>query len=200
MSTAPIWTGSSRSPDHQGVVAPLVQRKHSQWALSTCWESMKDLDTRAAEIIEEVVYITVATASDDGDPWNSPVFSAYDRNYTFYWGSHTDSQHSRNIRSNGRAFLVIYDSTVPAGTGEGVYIRASAAEVTEPSEVAAAHRLLRDRRPVPFWKPDDIGGDAPIRLFKAVPDRVWMNDDGEVNGTYIDKRTAVTLGAGIHDR
>jgi len=154
---------------------------------------VKDLSGRAREIVEKVIYITIATVSDDGQPWNSPVFSAYDRDYSFYWGSHRESQHSRNVRANGRVFLVIYDSTVPAGTGEGVYVRARAEEIADPDEIAAAHRLLQERRPVPFWSLQDITGNAPVRLFKAVPEQAWMNSDGELDGTFIDERCAVTL-------
>ena len=44
------------------------------------------LSKRAKEIIERVIYITIASISDDGRPWNAPVFSAYDEDFSFYWG------------------------------------------------------------------------------------------------------------------
>jgi general stress protein 26 len=77
----------------------------------------------AKEIIEKIQYITIATVSKDGEPWNTPVYSAYDEDYNFYWISWKENQHSKNIAENNQVFSVIYDSTVPEGTGEGVYIR-----------------------------------------------------------------------------
>jgi Pyridoxamine 5'-phosphate oxidase len=68
------------------------------------------------------IYITIATADSNGQPWNTPLYAAYDEHYNFYWASWTESVHSRNIRQNPAVFLVVYDSTVPEGTGEGIYI------------------------------------------------------------------------------
>ena len=31
-------------------------------------------------------------------------------------------------------------------------------------------------------------GDNPRRVYKAIPKKIWMNDVGEVNGNYVDKR------------
>ena len=67
---------------------------------------MKDLNKRAKEIIAEIMYVTIASVTEDGMPWNSPVFSAYDDDYNFYWGTHKDSQKAKNIRSNKNVFLV----------------------------------------------------------------------------------------------
>ena len=151
----------------------------------------KQLSRRAQEIIDRILYVTIATVSEAGRPWNSPVFSAHDKELNFYWGSHVDSQHSKNIRATRRVFLVIYDSTVEAGQGEGVYVEASCHEITEPSEIGAAHKILQDRRSVPYWKLNEVTAPAPVRLFKAVPERIWMNDDGERDGQFIDIRKEV---------
>lgn len=153
----------------------------------------KNLSKRAKEIIHDIDYITIASVTKDGLPWNSPVFSAFDDDYNFYWGTNKDSQKARNIESNPNVFLVIYDSTVPAGEGEGVYIQATSTQLTDPQEIADAHRLLQGRRPVPYWKLEQVQGDAPVRLYKAVPQRVWMNEDGEKDGHYVDIRTDIKL-------
>ena len=126
-------------------------------------------------------------------PWNTPVYSAFDKDYNFYWGTHIDSQKAKNIRNNENVFLVIYDSTVPPGTGEGVFIQAKARQLARPDEVQQAYEILRDRRPTPFWKPEAFGEKGPVRLFTAVPQKAWMNDDGEKNGHYIDIRTEIKL-------
>ena len=88
-----------------------------------------ELVHRAREIIEKIIYITIATVCEDGSPWNTPVYSAYDEQYTFYWISSLDAVHSKNVNRTGKVFLVIYDSIVSEGTGEGVYIQAYAEEI-----------------------------------------------------------------------
>lgn len=148
---------------------------------------------RAKGIIEKIFYITIASISEDGHPWNAPVFSAYDKDYNFYWGSYRDSQHSRNIRSNKNIFLVIYDSTVPAGKGEGVYMKAAAKEIEDLEEIEFAHRILETRHSVPYWKLEQVQGSGAIRLYKAVPEKVWMNGEGEADGHYIDVRVEIQL-------
>lgn len=148
---------------------------------------------RAREIIEKIFYITIASISEDGQPWNAPVFSAYDKDYNFYWGSYKDSQHSRNIRFNKNIFLVIYDSTVPAGKGEGVYIRATAKEIEDSKEIEFTHRLLAARHVVPYWKLEQVQGSGPIRLYKAALEKIWMNGEGEIDGHYIDVRVEIQL-------
>jgi general stress protein 26 len=153
---------------------------------------MNDLSKRAKEIIAKIQYATIASVTDGGMPWNSPVFSAYDEDYNFYWGTHVDSQKAKNIRANSNVFLVIYDSTVPSGTGEGVYIRATAQQLSDPDEVRHVFNLLQDRHTTPFWDFAAVSS-GPIRLFKAVPKQTWMNDDGHKNGHYIDIRTEITL-------
>ncbi|MBI2028282.1 MAG: pyridoxamine 5'-phosphate oxidase family protein [Candidatus Levybacteria bacterium] len=83
----------------------------------------KELNKRAREIIAKILYITIATSTKDGIPWNSPVYSAFDESYNFYWISWLENQHSKNIKDNNQVFIVIYDSTVPEGMGKGVYIQ-----------------------------------------------------------------------------
>lgn len=151
----------------------------------------RQLSKRAQEIIDKILYVTIASVDGNGQPWNSPVFSAHDENLNFYWGSHIDSQHSKNIKDTGKVFLVIYDSTVEAGAGEGVYVEAAAGEILDPVEIKRVHKLLQGRRPVPYWKLNEVVAPAPVRLFKATPSQIWMNDDGERDGQYIDVRKEV---------
>jgi nitroimidazol reductase NimA-like FMN-containing flavoprotein (pyridoxamine 5'-phosphate oxidase superfamily) len=153
---------------------------------------MDDRISKAQEIISKIIYITIASA-DNGQPWNSPVYSAYDENYNFYWVSDRNGQHSRNIRTNENIFIVIYDSTVPQGTGEGVYIKAKALEVNDRDEAAKASRLLAGRKNKNPRNPEEYLGAYPRRVYKAIPEKVWMNGEGELNGNYIDTRFEVDL-------
>lgn len=154
---------------------------------------MKDLSKRAKEIIANINYITIASVTPEGLPWNSPVFSNFDEDYNFYWGTHKDSQKARNIAQNNNVFLVIYDSTVPPGTGEGVYVKAVAEQINDPEEVKRVFDLLKGRHATEFWDFEAVSETGPIRLYKAIPQQVWMNNDGEKDGHYIDIRTEVRL-------
>jgi hypothetical protein len=148
------------------------------------------LSSAASSIIRRVEYATLATVDAKGYPWNAPVYCAFDQDYNCYWGSHKDSQHAINIRGNGRVFLVIYNSTVAPGQGEGVYIQASCSEIDGPDDIKVAHGLIQARRaPIPYWKLEQFSAsDSPIRLYKAVPEHIWINDEDHVRNTYIDIR------------
>jgi general stress protein 26 len=153
----------------------------------------KNLSKRAKEIISNIYYITIASVTKDGMPWNSPVFSAFDEDYNFYFGTHKDSQKAKNIKNNENVFLVIYDSSVRPGTGEGVYIRAKAQQMTDPREVKRVFDLLKQRHATDFWDFAALSEAGPIRLYKVVPDKAWMNDNGSKDGHYVDIRTEIDL-------
>ena len=156
---------------------------------------MEKLAKRAKGIISKIQYITIATSSKEGIPWNSPVYSAFDEDYSFYWASWKENQHSRNIAENNQVFLVIYDSTVPEGTGEGVYIQAKAHMLAEEKEIekALSHLYRRKGEDPNKREAKEFLGGYPRRVYKAVPEKVWLNDVGEINGNYIDKRVEVKL-------
>ncbi len=149
--------------------------------------------TKAKELIKKIPYITIATISKDGHPWNAPVFAAYDENYNFYWGTDKNSQKSKNIVFNKNVFLVIYDSNDHPGEGFGVYIKAVAEELTDPKEIEMAHKLICYRHIVPYWKLEEVQGDTPIRLYKATLEKVWVNGEGQENNHYIDTRVEIEL-------
>jgi general stress protein 26 len=153
----------------------------------------KDLSKRAREIVAEIRYITIASVTPDGEPWNSPVFGAYDNNYNFYFGTHKDSQKAKNIRSNNNVFLAIYNSTVPPGAGEGVYIEGKAQQLTDIDEIKYAYEIMKKRHDDHFWEFTALDGSGPINVYKVEPNRVWMNDSGQKDGYYIDIRTSVKL-------
>lgn len=132
---------------------------------------------KAAEIIRKIPYITLATVSNDGQPWNSPLWSVYDENLNFYWSSDQRSIHSGNLRNNDKVFCVIYDSTMAEGTGEGVYFQGKAYELTESELLVECPS--RD-------KPINFKSNNILKIYKVVPDKIWMNDDEkDKNGKYI---------------
>lgn len=149
--------------------------------------------SKAKETIEKILYITIATVDENGQPWNTPVYSAYDTHYNFYWASWEGAQHSKNIERNPKAFLVIYDSTVPEGTGFGVYIQAKAKKLVDKTEIKEALSHLYSRKNKEPRKPEEFLGKFPRRIYKATPQKIWVNDDATVNGNFIDNRKEISL-------
>jgi general stress protein 26 len=152
-----------------------------------------DLSQRAKEIISDILYITIATTTKDGQPWNTPVYSSFDDKYNFFWASWVETQHSKNIGENNNVFLVIYDSTVQEGKGEGVYIKAKAYELTDSTEIEHATKIHYARKNATPRKVEEFLGNSPRRMYKAVPEKVWMNSNAELEGKPIDLRTEITL-------
>lgn len=62
------------------------------------------------EILKSQNYLCLATVSTDNIPWSSPVAYVCDNDFFLYFVSSIDSLHSRNIASNNRIALSIYDS------------------------------------------------------------------------------------------
>jgi uncharacterized protein YhbP (UPF0306 family) len=147
----------------------------------------------AREVIEKIEYINLATVTSEGNPWNSPVYTAYDKDYTFYWASDQANIHSQNISQNSNVFAVIYDSTAPAGEGFGVYLKGTAVMVTNPIEMAKAIALLYGRSKEKLVAIEIFMKRFPRRLYKFVPETVWVNGDGTKDGDFVDIRTEIPL-------
>lgn len=143
----------------------------------------------AQQILDSIKYITIATVSNDGQPWNTPVAAFhFENDHTFYWASWQENQHSKNIRANKKTFVVVYDST-PADNqpSAGVYMQGKAFELTDEKEVMQAALVFKDDQ----YNSSDgkqYLGDYPRRIYKFVPEKIWMNDDSEVNGSFVDVR------------
>lgn len=156
---------------------------------------MKDYVAEAKKIIEENIYLTVAT-SDGSKPWISPLFFAYDQNYNFYWVSGKDALHSKLIRSNPQVAIVIFDSRAPEGDGDGVYFEATCVELTSEEDISKAMAVLNKRITRDEYKIKDVGGvtgEGLWRIYKATPQKTYKLSETVINGQYIDKRVEITL-------
>lgn len=142
----------------------------------------------AKKVMDKVKYITVATVDGNGQPWNTPVAGFhFDNDYTLYWASWQNNQHSKNIRSNNKIFIVIYDSTPTDAPTQGVYIQAIASELNEEEEVMQA-ALVFGNDPYNTSDGKEYLNDKPRRVYKAVPQKIWVNSDSEITGNFIDIR------------
>jgi hypothetical protein len=123
----------------------------------------------ARRIIDAGQYMVLATADEGGRPWASPVWFATSGYTEFFWVSSPAATHSRNIALRPAVGIVIFDSQAPIGAGQGVYMTAEASAVTGP-DIDRGIGVF-SRRSVAqggsAWTPDDVRGDAPIRLYLA---------------------------------
>ena len=149
---------------------------------------------KAKQVINDIIYLTVATSDKNNKPWNSPVYSAFDKNYNFYWASWKENQHSKNITENENVFAVIYDSTASESTGFGVYMKGKARQLGKKDmiEIIKSLKLLYSRKNKKPRKPEDFLAILPRRIYKFIPEQIWVNYDGDIKGKFVDTRIDIT--------
>jgi len=72
-------------------------------------------------------------------------------------------------------YLTCFDSTVLPSDSNGVYIKAHGAEISDPDEIAHAIELVYSRKGKPKREVSEFLGDSPKRVYKAVPEKCWVN-------------------------
>jgi nitroimidazol reductase NimA-like FMN-containing flavoprotein (pyridoxamine 5'-phosphate oxidase superfamily) len=140
--------------------------------------SQPELASIARAVIEANSYMTLATAGGAGLPWPSPVWYAHSGYREFFWASSPAAQHSRNLAERPQAGIVIFDSHVPAGTAQAVYMTATAAEMTADElrrgiGVFSARSQALGGRP---WSPVKVCAPAPLRLYRASVSELFVID------------------------
>jgi nitroimidazol reductase NimA-like FMN-containing flavoprotein (pyridoxamine 5'-phosphate oxidase superfamily) len=147
-----------------------------------------DLVARGRAIVDANLYMVLGTADADGRPWATPVYFAHTRYNEFLWVSEPGARHSRNIEVRGDVSIVIFDSTVPISTGNGVYMSATAGELGEDERAQALN--VFSRRTLSHggreWTADDVLAPAHLRLYRATAVDQYVLDEH-------DDRLAVTL-------
>jgi hypothetical protein len=144
--------------------------------------------TEGRGIIDANSFMTIATADAEGNPWASPVWFAHRDYAEFIWVSRPGTRHSQNIAQRRQVGIAIYDSTVPIGKGQAVYLEAEAEEV--PAGALDTAMATFSERSVDqgghSWSRDDVTGEAELRAYRAVPSAVYVL-------TPSDRRVAVQL-------
>ena len=124
------------------------------------------------DIVEASRYLVLATADASGRPWSSPVYFAHIGFAEFYWVSSPEATHSVNIAVRPEVGIVVFDSQVAIGTGQGVYMSA-AATLLEGDEAARGIEAF-SRRSVAHgaraWTSEDVRPGAGLRLYRATAD------------------------------
>ena len=137
--------------------------------MSVAMRDETDPAATAKAIIDANLYMVLGTADKHGHAWVSPVYYAHVDHREFIWVSRPETLHSRNLVARPEMSIVIFDSSVPIGTGQGVYMAATAQEVTGDARVAAID--VFSRRAVGHggrgWTLEDVEPPAEIRLYRA---------------------------------
>jgi nitroimidazol reductase NimA-like FMN-containing flavoprotein (pyridoxamine 5'-phosphate oxidase superfamily) len=130
---------------------------------------LSDPVATAKAIIDANLYMVLGTADEHGYPWVSPVYYASVDYREFVWVSRPETLHSHNLVARPEISIVIFDSSVPIGTGQGVYMAAAAEEVTGDARVKAVE--VFSRRSLGHggreWTLADVEPPAEFRLYRA---------------------------------
>jgi uncharacterized protein YhbP (UPF0306 family) len=129
----------------------------------------QDSAATAKAIIDANLYMVLGTADEDGLPWVSPVYYAPADYREFYWVSRPEATHSRNLERRAEVSIVIFDSSVPIGTGQGVYMNAVAGRVEGDERTKAIAQFSRRslEHGGAAWTREDVRPPAELRLYGA---------------------------------
>ena len=141
---------------------------------------------RARELLATVRHAAMATVNEDGSPHNTPYFFMCSADLMhLYWGTHPQSEHSKNVARTGKIFVALYD----AYERGGLFIRATDARIAEGAELDEAlaehnrRRALEGKDPLPV---SYYQGASPQRMYIATTQQFWVNDaERDSNGLVI---------------
>ena len=152
--------------------------------------SHPDFDAMARRVIDGTLYMTLATLDPDGSPRLSPVYFTPARYTDLYWVSAPGAHHSRNVRERPAVAIVIFDSSVPVGHAEAVYISARAREVPEEELPAVIDEAFGERGGARRFAPEELHGEGDLRLYVATATSwdVLVRAGHPVHGSGIDRR------------
>jgi nitroimidazol reductase NimA-like FMN-containing flavoprotein (pyridoxamine 5'-phosphate oxidase superfamily) len=152
----------------------------------------RSIEAVARSIVDSNRYMTLATADESGQPWVTPVWFAPDGYANYYWVSAPEARHSRNLSVRADLAGVIFDSRAAIGTGQAVYLEATAREL-EAAEVERGievfSRVSQDQG-AQEWSVEEVLAPAAHRLYLTTTTRQFVLDP-QVHG--VDERTEVSL-------
>jgi hypothetical protein len=154
------------------------------------------LNELARTIIDANRYMALGTADPDGHPWVTPVWFASDDYRHFLWVSSPDARHSRNVAARPEVAIAIFDSTVPVGGAQAVYMSGRGEELTgtELERGIDTFGRLSEADVGRRWGPDDVQPPSLFRLYRAAVSEHYVlitGRDPEL-GTGVDRRERVT--------
>jgi nitroimidazol reductase NimA-like FMN-containing flavoprotein (pyridoxamine 5'-phosphate oxidase superfamily) len=128
-----------------------------------------DLGAAAKAIVDANRYLVLGTADETGLPWVSPVWYATEDYRSFFWVSSPDARHSRNLAVRKQVGIVIFDSQMPVGAAQAVYLAAEAEQLAgqELEQGIALFSRRSEAQRLRAWTPAEVLEPAPLRLYCA---------------------------------
>jgi nitroimidazol reductase NimA-like FMN-containing flavoprotein (pyridoxamine 5'-phosphate oxidase superfamily) len=130
----------------------------------------RDISVERTRSLRPLTALTLGTADGSGRPWASPVYYAPEGYGRFYWFCSPEATRSRNIAARPGVAIVIFDSRAPVGRGQGVYLSASAEELSDddPDTNTAIFSRRSEAHGAGGWTPKDARPPARHRLHRAI--------------------------------
>jgi uncharacterized protein YhbP (UPF0306 family) len=157
-----------------------------------------DLADQARRVIDQNRYMTLGTTDEAGDPWVSPVWFATEDHVEFHWVSSPDAKHSRNLAVHPNVAIAIFDSSVPVGGGEAVFMKGVGSELTgvELERGLEVFDRLSQEQIGSSWTMEDVEGPSRFRLFRATITEHWalIRGSDPERGSGVDRSERVWLG------
>jgi hypothetical protein len=159
--------------------------------------SHDELGDHPRSVIDSNRYMTLGTVDGAGHPWVSPVWFASEDYRNFHWVSSPASKHSRNLAAHPEVAIAIFDSSVPVGEAQAVYMKGLAKQLTgdelEPG-LEVFDRVSREdigRE----WGLEDVQGSSLFRLYRATVSEHWVLIGGRdpERGSGVDRSEQVSI-------
>ena len=152
----------------------------------------------AKQIIERNRYLCLASVSQTGQVWASPVSYCFDTEYNFYFQTSLDSVHVDNFRFNPEISASIYDSTQRVEDIDGIQMSGIVGEVeadciSQIYDLFISHVIPEpDRcRLAPPLKVFTREGGTSLRFFQFTPVDMFKKD---LNIMGVARRSRIDLG------
>jgi uncharacterized protein YhbP (UPF0306 family) len=148
----------------------------------------RDQKSVVRAILDANRYMTLATADEPGSPWASPVWYATEDYGELFWVSSPDARHSHNISVRPQVAIAIFDSRQAPLTGQGVYIAATAGQLSGSAldRGLATFSRIAQAQGLASWERSDVQSPARHRLYQATALQHFVLSDH-------DERLAVHL-------
>jgi general stress protein 26 len=134
---------------------------------------MNDL-YHATQIVRENIYCSLATASKNGEPWNSPVYYSYDHDLNLYWASSIEAMHSQFLKVNPIAFIAIYKSTAAPRTATALYLKGQVEIVLDGRLNDVVQQHFKRVNEKTLFTGNDYRDPSPERFYQFTPQKVWI--------------------------
>jgi hypothetical protein len=144
-------------------------------------DNPEELAAAGAMVLQTHPHAVIATTDGQNRPWAVPVHQFTLPNGTVTWRSRQDARHSRNLRRQSQASVVIYSSTDEKGE-VALFLEGTAGVVEGAAEVARIihHRFASGPEPP---SSGDYLGESDYRMYAFIPAAAWLTDDTHTKTT-----------------